>query len=573
MTVKTCVPRPRWHPSPTYHLKAPQGWINDPCAPGFDASTGTYHLSYQWNPNSCDWGDITWGHLTSSDGVRWKHNGDDPVLEPSEPYDDKGIFTGCFHPTGLRGEEAQLTVVYSSITSLPIHWTLPYTRDCAGLAVATSTDGGKSWQKSEQNPILRGEPEGVEVTGFRDPFLSECPTLDKIRGRKSLYGFVSGGIVKGGPTVFIYAVSPDDLTKWTYLGPLMDVPTGLRPAGRWGGDFGVNWECVNFMTLRNGPDECHFLLMGTEGGRKPGVKDNSGVWSLWAAGSLEDTPKGPKMRHDFSGILDHGCLYAPNSYEHPVTKKRIVWGWLKEEELTLARRESKGWTGYFSLPRELFLYTAQVTKALKTPLQDVGCIEILDGEWDDGRPRRIKTLGIRPLPNLQQLRLREPAVWTNMDSKTSLGRLIQTQSASWEMEATINISPKQQRVGFWIRHNKDASQRTSVFFSSENEEIIVDRSKSNHEADINKDAVSGPFTLFYMDKNGSEELEKLQLRIFCDGDVLEIFANDRFALSTMVYADSQDCTGISWFVEGGDSGGTAFETVRLWENMADVIEN
>ncbi|KAM5344237.1 hypothetical protein ACJ41O_012774 [Fusarium nematophilum] len=573
MTVTRRFPRPRWHPSPTYHLTAPRGWINDPCAPGFDTSTNTYHLSYQWNPDSCDWGNITWGHYTSTDGLHWTHNGENPVLRPSLPYDSKGIFTGCFYPTGLKGEQGQLSVIYSSITSLPIHWTLPYTRDCAGLAVATSSDGGKTWQKSEQNPILRGEPEGLDVTGFRDPYLSECPALDKIRGVKSLYGFMSGGILKGGPTVFLYAVAPNDLTKWTYLGPLVEIPTGFRPSGRWGGDFGVNWECVNFMVLRDGADEYQFLLMGTEGGQKPAAEDESGVWSLWMAGALEDDAEGPKMKHDFSGVLDHGCFYAPNSYEHPVTKTRIVWGWLKEDELSLARREAKGWTGYFSLPRELFLYTAHnVTRSLQTPLEDVRCVKITEEMSSQGSSKKLQTLGIRPLTDLQSLRLGSPAVWTEADRSTNTGKLTETRSPSWELEATINVSPNQQRVGFCIRHNDDESLKTSVFFSPQSEEIMIDRSQSNREHDIKKDAVSGPFTLFYSDENGTEELEKLRLRIFCDGDILEVFANERFALSTMVYADAEECTGVSWFVEGKGSGGAVFESIKLWDKMSGVLE-
>ncbi|KAK6715082.1 hypothetical protein SNK04_006009 [Fusarium graminearum] len=570
MTVKNTTPRPRFHPSPTYHLKAPRGWINDPCAPGYDASTGTYHLSYQWNPKSCDWGDITWGHLTSRDGLTWKQNTQNPVLEPSESYDKEGIFTGCFHPTGLQGEEGQLTVIYSSITHLPIHWTLPYTRNCAGLSVATSNDGGKTWQKSEQNPILDGEPEGVTVTGFRDPFLAEWPAMDEMRGEVSMYGFVSGGIVDGGPTVFLYAISPTDLTQWTYLGPLVDLPTGYSPSGKWGGDFGVNWECVNFMTLHNDSEECPFMLMGTEGGVKPGAKEGAEQWSLWMGGSLEQTKEGPRLKPEFDGILDHGCLYAPNSYEHPITKNRIVWGWLKEDDLTLARRENKGWTGYFSLPRELFLYSADnVTRSLTSPLSDLGFIKATD----NGRgSSTIQTLGIRPLPNLEGLRREKPAYWKSINSTTGLGGLVSAHSGCWELEATIKVSPNDKSAGIWIRHNKDLTQGTAIYFSPESEAITIDKSKSNNEADIEKAPASGPFTLFYSDRNGSEELEKLHLHIFCDGDVLEVFANDRFALSTMVYADTKDCTGISWFVEGEGASESVFESVKLWENMREVLE-
>ena len=30
-----------------YHLTPPHGWINDPCAPGYDTETKLYHIFYQ----------------------------------------------------------------------------------------------------------------------------------------------------------------------------------------------------------------------------------------------------------------------------------------------------------------------------------------------------------------------------------------------------------------------------------------------------------------------------------------------------------------------------------------------
>lgn len=32
---------------PAYHFTPPYGWMNDPCAPGYDPETKTYHLFYQ----------------------------------------------------------------------------------------------------------------------------------------------------------------------------------------------------------------------------------------------------------------------------------------------------------------------------------------------------------------------------------------------------------------------------------------------------------------------------------------------------------------------------------------------
>lgn len=54
--------------------------MNDPCAPGYDATTGTYRLFYQWNPHSVNWGDISWGALVSKDLVHWQYTCEDAGL-------------------------------------------------------------------------------------------------------------------------------------------------------------------------------------------------------------------------------------------------------------------------------------------------------------------------------------------------------------------------------------------------------------------------------------------------------------------------------------------------------------
>ncbi|KXJ90109.1 glycosyl hydrolase [Microdochium bolleyi] len=599
--------QPAPHPLPKYHLKAPHGWINDPCAPAYDATTGTYHLYYQWNSTSCDWGDITWGQFTSRDGLHWSHGLPSqphskpvaPIIDRDQTYDKDGIFTGCLHPTGPRGEHDQLTVFYTSVCHLPLHWTLDHTRDSEGLSMATSSDGGRTWTKHPGNPIIKGEPGDVAVTGFRDPFLAEWPAMDKIRGiqqspTKTLYALISGGIKNQRPTAFLYAVPADNLTKWTYLGPLVNnMPMRFSAASpdptssltTWSGNFGANWECVNFMTLESSRDTQQtrdFLVLGAEGGLKPGAKETDespyGQWSLWMAGTLrrnDDTssPAVVDMKHDYSGYLDHGCFYAANSYQHPTTKQRIVWGWLKEEDLTLARREAKGWTGYLSLPRELYLQmTDNVVGVVGADkLEDVTSIAVTSA-------RRAETLGIRPLPSLQAYR--NPSTTytrtrrSSSASAKSSTKMLATGSSSWELEATIRIplatAQRPKRVGFHIRHNKDLTQRSTVYFAPADGRIHIDRSLSNGDEDIAKSDASGPFALFITSSvNGKEsEVENLHLRIFSDGDVLEVFANDRFALSTMVYSGS-GCDGISTFVESGQNN-DLFESVQVWTGLGEA---
>ncbi|KAH7028994.1 glycosyl hydrolase [Microdochium trichocladiopsis] len=628
------------HPLPRYHLKPPRGWINDPCAPAFDAATGTYHLYYQWNPNSCDWGDITWGQFTSRDGVYWSQGAGSPsqpqskpiapIIDRDQPYDKDGIFTGCLHPTGPRGEQGQLTVFYTSVCHLPLHWTLEHTRNSEGLSMATSTDGGRTWTKYPGNPIIKGEPESLAVTGFRDPFLAEWPAMDKARGvesskTKTLYGAISGGIRGKNPTAFLYAVPADNLTEWTYLGPLVaDMPLRFSAAPAdferllttWSGNFGVNWECVNFMTLES-PTHPNitkeFMITGAEGGLKPGAKETDdspyGQWSLWMAGCLRANKGGAlsttptaSMKHDYSGYLDHGCFYAASSYKHPVTNQRVVWGWLKEEDLTLARRDAKGWTGYLSLPRELFLQTLDNVVGVvgASRLEDVTSIAAtpITGMRSS---RTVETLGIRPLPSLRAFRSSQSPnnKWPSSPTSTRAQpntQLLTPSSTSWELEATIRVprSSNQQprRVGFHIRHCKDLAKRCTVYFSPAEGRIYVDRSLSNTHKDICKTDASGPFALFITSDptsstnastsrakphDGQEAVEALRLRLFSDGDVLEVFANDRFALSTMVYSD-KGCDGISTFVEPNSSTSSSsseehnnlFESVQVWDGLGEA---
>lgn len=68
---------------PAYHFVAPRGWMNDPCAPGYDPRTGLFHLFYQWTPHSHRWDMISWGHATSRDLLRWTHDSQD-VRPPQE---------------------------------------------------------------------------------------------------------------------------------------------------------------------------------------------------------------------------------------------------------------------------------------------------------------------------------------------------------------------------------------------------------------------------------------------------------------------------------------------------------
>ena len=90
--------------------------------------------------------------------------------------------------------------------------------------------------------------------------------MDDAHGDASLYSLVSGGILNDGSTAFLYSWQSKDLSQWQYFGPLLTLPKNYRPSLKWSGDFGVNLDCTNFMTLELEGYERDFIITGSEGG-------------------------------------------------------------------------------------------------------------------------------------------------------------------------------------------------------------------------------------------------------------------------------------------------------------------
>ncbi|KAJ3454787.1 hypothetical protein MRS44_013387 [Fusarium solani] len=562
---------------PRFHFFT-KSWINDPCAPGqLTPVTG--------NPAGCEWGNMSWGHAVSKDMLTWSPASTSPALAPDQPYDSQGVFTGCWIPPADAGDKTW-RVAYSSVRHLPFHWsTPPYPRDAAGLAIATSRDGGVTWEKPPRNPILAGEPAGLQVTGFRDPYATRLPAISEALGSSTLtrYGLISGGIQDVGPTTFLYAIDDDNVEKWTYLGPLVDMPARFQPSKKWCGNYGVNWECTNIVTLHAGSESRHFLIIGAEGdvekahvknrGQPAGVPSRTVRGQLWMSGNLTRAGDGVRFGYEHGGYLDHGPFYAANSFVDPVSKRRIVYGWIPEEDIPLEAAKRKGWNGSLAIPREIFLLRVpNVERTLRGRLAECYPFEV---KTEADGSMTILTLGVKPIDEMTRLReactgILKLETTVMLPDKSGLGHLTvcQTQSSSWEIEAIISVHSKCESVGFNIRHNKGLSIHTTVTFCTVTETIIVDREASTTDTTINKCPDAGPFTLLTQKEENGLEMEKLHLRIFSDGDILEVFANDRFALATMVYSESysQENSGITAFANGG-AGSAVFESVTVWDGL------
>ncbi|MBR4271533.1 MAG: DUF4980 domain-containing protein, partial [Bacteroidales bacterium] len=193
--------RPEFHHTPVY------GWMNDPN--GMFYLDGVYHLYYQWNPYGSTWENMTWGHSTSKDLVNW--TAEKPVLFP----DALGaIFSGsCVvdkNNTAGFGKNA-IVAFYTSAGRNQVQ------------SMAYSTDGGYTFTKYDQNPVLIGD-----CPDFRDPKVFW----------NSEAGFWNM-ILAAGQEMRIY--SSKNLKEWKFESSF----------GAGYGAHGGVWECPDLMKIDN----------------------------------------------------------------------------------------------------------------------------------------------------------------------------------------------------------------------------------------------------------------------------------------------------------------------------------
>ncbi|RAL07748.1 glycoside hydrolase family 32 protein [Aspergillus homomorphus CBS 101889] len=517
----------QWRPS--YHITAPHGWLNDPCGLLYDPSTGLYHLSYQWNPKGNDWGNISWAHCVSSDLLTWKQD-TEPCLAPSAEYDRCGVFTGCRRNGAIDGEPGTLTTVYTSVKSLPIHYTLPYVFGSESLSLATSKDGGTTWQRIDCNPILPGPPKHLQVTGWRDPFITQWSAILKQPGAipsSNLCGFISGGIAGETPTVFVYSINPQNLREWIYVGLLVRIEPRSQPS-QWSGDMGVNWEVANFVSLTDDTNRTHdFVIMGAEGTSTRGKpRRRAARAQLWMSIDVCSNTK----------TQDQALATLPDNMRH-----------------------EQGWSGVLSIPRVVNMITLHcVMRARCSELIDITSIKL---EVDPRGTYTVRTLGIRPDPRVEKLRskahrsfLADISLQGAGDHPTPPDTGLFTKTSKWELKAEILVSNCCTEVGLFIDHGLDAQHRTTLSWQVAIEKFIILR-PSSIEPEIDHDPESAAHTLFTFEtERGEQKQETLRIHAFWDASVLEVFINERTVISTRIYLspDKQNQSRLHFFARGGD---------------------
>ncbi|KTG08895.1 sucrose-6-phosphate hydrolase [Haloprofundus marisrubri] len=372
--------------------------------------------------------------------------------------------------------------------------------------LATAADDGlRTWVKHAENPVIEEAPTDPPVLATNDwnaEFRDHCVW----RQDGVWYHLIGAGAQAGGGVVLLYRGT--SLDEWEYVGPLF---------GRDEPDPGTVWECpelldfgeAQILQVSNYDETIYFVGeatlpdTGSPGGDTADTTDTTDTTDTADTAHFDPTNE---------GVLDYGDYYAPQSLRAP-DGRVLTWGWIPEAR-DLDAQWRAGWSGAMSVPREL----------------DISAGEIVQ----------------RPAAELAKLRGRS-ALSGDVSLLAGERRTLDLSGNCYELAFDIELDADA-TFELGVFESPALSERTVVRYDGD--AVVVDRSASSH----------GP---------GAEDEQRmpiegdtLSLRVFVDGSILELFANERRCLTSRVYPTRADSEGVSLSAVGGD---VTLQSSRAWE--------
>ena len=318
---------------PQIHYTPAKNWMNDPN--GMVFLDGTYHLFYQYNPQGNDWGNMSWGHATSTDLLHWKEQ---PVaLAP----DQLGlIFSGSavIDKDNTAGFGAgAMVALYTSADA------------AQQQSIAYSTDGGKTFKRFEGNPVIKNNDDNL-----RDP---------KVFWHEQSKQWVMA-LAKGWK-MGIELYGSTDLKNWTHLSTFfVNVPG--RPS--------VQWECPDLLQFDYKGQRKWVMLVSVNPG---GPVQGSGT--MYFVGDF-DGKTFVADQLDYPLWLDYGMdNYAGVTWSNTGDKKYLI-GWMNNW-LYAGNVPCSPWRSAMTLPRELTLKEVNGQPVLTADVYSG--IDALADSWKD----------------------------------------------------------------------------------------------------------------------------------------------------------------------------------------------
>ena len=327
---------------PQLHFTPAKNWINDPngmvyvpSGNGENGTDGVWHLYYQYNPSGPDWGNISWGHATSTDLFHWKEQ---PVaIEP----DNLG-----FIYSGSAVLDTANTAGFGENAIIAMYTTHG---DHEQQCIAYSTDGGMTFTKYAGNPVIKNTTHG----DFRDPKV----VWDD--ASKAWYCLLAPG---GAHSAQIYRST--NLKTWT-LRSTFTAPSYAPACNR-----GI-WECTDLFPMQyNGERKWVLTVNVSDGGP---VLGSGTMYFVGKFSSGKFTPD----RYSYPLWEDHGMDdYASVTWSN-TGDRTVCIGWMNNQ--AYGGYPVSPWRCCMTLPREMVLEEYNGQPLLKTTI--VREIDGIAGEW------------------------------------------------------------------------------------------------------------------------------------------------------------------------------------------------
>jgi len=500
---------------PTYHFCSPEGHAQDPN--GAFYVDGRYHFMYLNGPFGLG---PSWAHVSSHDLVHWRHHPQAIIPGPASQPD------GAYSGGAFVDDDG---VVYLS------YWLHANDRTARGVGIVKNVDATfDQWKKFPQNPLIKeteyGMFDGKDEKGNRLIFGTDDPT--NIWKKDGKYYMAIGnkfvlrkygvgpdkrtprpGAKKEHLGDHLYLFESTNLVNWTCKGDFYE----RKHDNSWTGPWDDN-ACPVFLPLPSSPD-----------GGKPSGK-HALIFFSHTSGD-----------HYYVGTYD-----KKNDKFIPESHGRMCWAKANKNNVSAPEAMIDG-KGRFLL---WFWLTPQREKPFESGW----------GTCLYGLPQTVwlgpeNTLRRRPVDELKVLRS-HPRQWTNIvvaDGKTH--KLEGVKGDTCELEINIPANPTAKRFGVKVFTSPNEEETTVIYYDAEKKKLCCDARKSG-PADRNKRALLLEEAPFELAKD-----EPLKLCVFVDKGVVEVFANDRQAISQRIFPMRSDSRDVVLFSEGGH---TNVADVKAW---------
>jgi len=306
---------------PQFHFSPKEKWMNDPN--GMVYYKGVYHLFYQHYPDSTVWGPMHWGHATSKDLVHWEH-------QPIALYPDSLglIFSGSAvvdrnNSSGFGTRENPPLVAMFTYHSMEKE--KAGATDYQNQGIAYSIDDGKTWNKYENNPVLKNQG----IKDFRDPKVFWHEESKKWVVVLAVFDHVE-------------LWSSADLKSWSKLSEF----------GKEYGSHGGVWECPDLFQLSvSGSSDKKWVMLVSINPGGP----NGGSATQFFIGDFDGKTFKADLDKSTTSWLDYGPDdYAGVTWSNIDNGRKIFLGWMSNWAYANVVPTSR-WRSANTIPRDLSL--------------------------------------------------------------------------------------------------------------------------------------------------------------------------------------------------------------------------